>query len=297
MRNPIVPGHFDGRAVGDGDAFFNVRLRTGEVQAVYFPEDDENVSKRFVEYQVWVQHRANGTAVTKIYDHCIAVDQLGSIADFSFATYRADPSATRKDSAKTMKPGLGAKVLILCINGESTSGVIVGGIRNGQAEVDAKEDGHHMHSRFNGVDVQVNKDGEYTLTYQGAQKVDGTSEDDVDQDVVGTFVKISKDGKFTVSDKNGYNSVVVDPTGSVTVKSNQEVVVDAPEVDLGGADADQPVPKGNDWATLMGDLLTAIESITVGTAVGPSSPPVNLPQFEAIRVRLQTVLSTQVFTK
>jgi hypothetical protein len=295
--NPVVPNHFGG-SISDGDSFFNVRLRIGEVQKVFFPEEAENISKRFVEYQVWVQHRANGTAVTKIYDHCIAIDRFGSPADFSYQTYRADPSATRKSSGRQLRPGRGAKVLLLCVNGESNNAVILGGVRDAGGPVDKKETGHHLHERFNGVDVVVNKDGELVVTYGGATKLDGTLADGVDEEAVGTFVKISKNGNLLISDAKGENKVLLDrATGKVQVVAKNEVDVVAPKVRQGDTETDDPAVTGRELKALLTDLISAINKITVNTIAGPSSPPLNVAEFSAIKGRLDEMLSSTVFVK
>ncbi len=43
-------------------------------------------------------------------------------------------------------------------------------------------------------------------------------------------------------------------------------------------------------AAVLTDLITQIEILTVGTAVGPSTPPINLAAFTAIKARLQLLL-------
>lgn len=292
----IVP-HFYGvgnAPLDDGDGMRNIMLRVGEVQAIYGKNHPMNVSKKFVEYQVFVTHRANGTAVTKMYERCMALDAFGGQADTSTQTFRADSSASRKGSG----PGVGSKVAILCINGESVNPLIIGGIRDSGGEEDDPEVGHNLHRRFNGVDLAINKDGELTITYGGADNADGTLRDDVDDKAVGTTVTISKDGNFLVSDVDGKNSVLVDhASGKVVVTSENEVNVNAPKVTLVGGDADQPLVLGNDWSSLMGEILDAIASMTVATPVGSSSPPLNAAQFVQLRARLDSVLSTGAFTK
>jgi phage baseplate assembly protein gpV len=287
---PVIPGHFSGRQYGNSEAFFNVRLRIGEVQQVFYPEDPQNVSKKFVEYQVWVQHRTNGTAVTKIYDHCLAIDHFGSVADFSFATYRADPSATRKNEAKSLRPGLGAMVVILCINGESTQGLILGGVRNGQStELDSKDDGHHLHSRFNGVDVEVNDDGELTITYGGATKLDGTNTDDVDVDSIGTFVTFSKDGNVLLSDKDGDNTILLDHANDqVVLQSDNEVNVSADTVKVSGeSEVDVEAP---DVSVTASDSVT-VQSPSVTIGEGAQEPPLKAVTFNAALATFMTALS------
>jgi hypothetical protein len=298
---PVVPGHADGGWLPDNGIAGNVMLRIGEVQNIYFPEDQENVSKRFVEYRVWVQHKANGTAVTKMYDHCIAIDHLAAIADYSYATFRADPAATKESSQKRAAAGKGARVLLLCINGESQNAVILGGIRDAAAPddvKDTKDDGHHLHSVFNGIDFSINKDGELLLTYNGATDLDGNPAEGTDTDAAGTFIKIDKKGNLTVSDGNGDNLVFIDRVnGKIRVQTAAEVDIVSPKVRLGDDQTDDPAVKGNELKGLMSDLIDAIAQLTVPTAVGPSGIPINLAAFKAVQARLDEMLSDTVFLK
>lgn len=293
----VVPGHYDGHVVPMNGALFNVALRPGQVQEIYFPEDKKNVSKKFVEYDVMVQHRANGTAVTKLYTHVIAIDQTGSVADLDYSTYRTDNVATKQDGSQ-FRPGNGAHVILLCINGESNNGVIIGGLRHPDAPKDKKVDGHHKHQRFNGIDLLINKDGELTITYQGAQKADGKIADGVDEGALGTFVKISKDGNLLVSDKEGKNQILLDhATGKVNIISENEINQTSEKVRLGDATTEDPAVGGNELKGLLTDLIKAINKLTVPTLNGPSGTPNNAPEFSAISSRLGDMLSGTVFVK
>src|SRR6185369_14541353 len=64
----------------DGQAFGNYLLRPGEVKKVIYPEDPGNLSG-FIEYDVWVQHRENNTAVSLIYHNCLSNNPLAGLAD------------------------------------------------------------------------------------------------------------------------------------------------------------------------------------------------------------------------
>jgi hypothetical protein len=293
----IVPGHFDGHVVPMNGALSNFMLRVGTVQQVFFPEDSKNVSKKFVEYQVLVQHRANSTAVTKLYEHCIAVDGLGSIADFDYSIFRAENVATKQDGTQFV-PGNGAHVLLLCINGEQNNAVIIGGIRHSEAPKDVKADAPYKHFRFNGIDMVINKDGELTLTYQGAQKVDGTMAEGVEESALGTFIKISKDGNLLVSDKDGNNLIFFDrATNKFEVTAKEEVHIISPAVRLGDAETSDPAVLGDELKGLLQDLIKQINLLRVPTSNGPSGTPLNESAFSAISGRLGEMLSGTVFVK
>jgi len=294
MFGDVIPSFYSPRRVDDdGDGLSNIRLRPGEIQAVFGPKHSLNVSKKRNEYQVFVTHRANGTIVTKMYEHCFLADSFGSFADFIRFTLRADTSARRNP----VKPGVGAKVIVACLNGESQNPVIISGIPDAATPVDDEADGHHFDAVFNGVEFNINAQGELLITYGGATNADATLADGVDRDAVGTTIVLQKNGNVKVADVDGKNTILLDHENSqIVVTGDKVVTANAPEVNLGGTGG-QPVPKGDDWKSLMSDLISAIEQIQVYTAVGLSSPPVNAPALEVIKAQLGTVLSTVVFTQ
>jgi len=296
MLGDVIPSFYTARTVdNDGDGLSNIRLRVGEVQAVFGPKHPLNVSKKRNEYQVFVTHRANGTIVTKLYEHCFLSDAFGSFADFIRFTLRADPSARRNP----VRPGVGAKVLILCINGESQNPVILSGIpdANRETDPDPTEDGHHLEAMFNGVEFNINAQGELLIAYRGATNADGTLADGVDQDAVGTFITLAKDGSVLMSDAKGDNSVLMDRPNSKVVVTTSEYDVVADKIRHGSPSASEPHVMGNKWKSWMNRVVQAIEKITVFTAVGESSPPINLPEFQELAEELDTLLSEKAFVE
>lgn len=296
-----IPAHLSMTGVYDGESFSNTKLRIGEVIDIYYKDDERNVSKKFVEYDVLVQHRSNGTAVTKTYNHCIAMDFFGGKTDTLKSRYRADSTALNKGK----RAGDGSKVLLLCINGENHNAVIIGGISDSETAPDDKDDGHSLHFRFNGMDITINKDGELLVEYQGATEKNGDLREDVDEKSTGTSIHIKKNGNVEIADavKQGddtvpKNFIILDHVNKkIQVTADKEVIVTAPKVRLGGADADHPVPKGDDLTNLLGKLIDAITQLTVVTSVGTSSPPVNIAQFQQIKSQLKSTLSKIVFDK
>jgi hypothetical protein len=197
----IIPSSLDYgfHSVGNSGMFSNWRLRMGEVQEVIPPTDSRNISKKAMEYTVYVQELENGCIVQRMYNYVTVSTLFGSIADSLKYTLRVDPSAGRKDSQKNSGAGKGAKVLLLCINGDSRNAVIIGAIHDSN-DVNDKAEGHNLQFVFNGVKININNDGELTLNVLGPTDLDGnpTSE-------IGSSVKIDKDGSVTVSVKNDVN--------------------------------------------------------------------------------------------
>jgi len=60
--------------------------------------------------------------------------------------------------------------------------------------------------------------------------------------------------------------------------------------------AKEKLVKGDTLKSLLEQLIDEINKIKVLTGTGPSSPPVNIPQFVAIKNKLSTFLSKQNYT-
>lgn len=292
-----IPSHFGGIKY-DGNAFGNFKLRPGEVQAVFYPTDAQNVSKNFVEYQVLVQERANDIIVNRMYSHVIAIDGFGGIADYCNYTFRPDKTATRTDGQKDFKAGVGSKVLVLCISGEQHNACIIGGIRDSNGPLDLREDGHRLKFRFNGVSVEINAQGELTLEYQGAMDADGKSAKDVDQDSLGTFVKIDRQGNTTLSDKDGKNSLLIShKDGKIQLVAENEVDVTAPNIKVGSISSSEPMVLGNSLNQWIQQLIVVLSTMTFPTATGPTGPTFLAPQLQQLAQQFEQNLSNKTFTE
>lgn len=332
----VVPAHVRLRPMRSGPA--DPRrwggLYPGEVLAIVYPDDPGSLTKRFVEYRVAAQAYVNGTTATVEFPHALLANSLAGLADEATHTLRADPK-----SGEHGQPGLGSKVLVACLNGDSNNAVILGGIRDSRAAdgPKAKDLGHRWSWRFNGVSATVDKDGAVTVRRDGPTRPDGKLASDKDPgEEVGAYVRLDAaggvtlatvrkgkeeqrvaldhaKGELTITAQKGLTVKVVDGPvrveakgdaavvagGAATVRADGgDVTVQAPKgkVHLGGSGG-EPVPLGDKLVGLLQDLLTAIQAITVSTAVGPSSPPLNAAQFAALLPRLQTLLSRSTDVK
>jgi hypothetical protein len=196
----------------DGGAFDNWALRFGEVQKIIYPDEEASRSKKFVEYNVFVQHRQANTGTGTIYYNCMLNNAFGGIADRCQYMLRAPD----KPSVATEKNGLGlgSKVLILCLNGEQNNAYIVGGKRdpdhNDDFDKKAKDLGHFYYWTFNGITMYVDKDGQFLLEYGGKREIDGKRSDDVDEGNTKTALKLLKDGNASLADKDAKTGLYID---------------------------------------------------------------------------------------
>lgn len=177
------------------EAFGNNVLRIGEVLEIIYPNEKRSVSKKFNEYVVNVQHMTAGVSTSTIYPHCFLASTFGGVADRLHYTLRTQKKAGAPSDTGL---GLGSKVLVLCINGETNNAVIIGGIREGDKH--DKDDGHHLYFEFNGVQVAIQDNGNFVLQMNGPTEADGTPKKDGSKQSTFSF---TDDGKCAIEVETG----------------------------------------------------------------------------------------------
>jgi hypothetical protein len=106
------------------------------------------------------------------------------------------------------------------------------------------------------------------------------------------------------------NGIGFSTGGDITLDSIGTITIASPVINL-GFEANEPVVLGNKLEEVINDLMGEIEkiidaiiAISVPTGTGPSGPPVNSPQFlaikniglKAIKNKLVSIKSKQNFT-
>lgn len=294
--------------------FGNIMLRIGEVREVVYPNNPNSLSKKVVEYRVAVQQRDVGVGVTTEYSHCVVGSLFGGVADKLRYTVR--PS-TGQNVDQDTDLGNGSMVLLLCVNGETDNAIIIGGFP-APRDVPEADEGHHLHFNFNGIDVAINKNGEFALTFGGATKNDGTLVDGADAGASGTNVAIAKDGSLSITDASGKQFFKIDHTnktialtadgeydvtctnGNVVIKSEGVLVGDATDAWVKGTSYRRAESQMNKQvsaalqgisiaATQLGALLAAAGSLmSMGPAGNiPAAGPVTTAATAAIQIATQ----------
>ena len=172
-------------------------LKRGVVKAIYYPDQKENVTKQFVEYDVIViEERADGAAATVIYSRCQTMDKFCTPNDFETFVLQSN---SEKDKGRYKQ---GAQVLLLAINGNAAAakGIIVGGVSYPFATKPQQSDGKYYESQFNGLNVKIDKDGQYSLTFNSPIDVNRKK---TNAKAAGTKMEIFKDGRMKMSDNEG----------------------------------------------------------------------------------------------
>lgn len=298
----IIPSIYQTRKVGESSdensQLDNHLLRMGHVQKIIYPEDERSLTRRFIEYDVLVQHVGNGTAVTKLYQNCLMMNSMAGMADKFVWTLRPSPEQSLKDSQDKLGVDYGSTVLLLCLNGQESQALIIGGIRNDQdSDKGTKPLGTHLEFVFNGVALKINDDGSWSVQYLGKSQPDGTRDPAVAIENVGTEVKVSQDGNFTVQTRNGTQSVVINhAAGTITVTGDKDITLNAKKIHL-GKDAGEHAVLGDTLKARLDELADALISHIHPHPLGPTGPSTQVPLFQKFKAQLKTILSQFTFIK
>lgn len=170
-------------------------LKMGNIEEIIYPDDKRNIRKNKIEYTVQVKERQGGRGfVVTRYRNVITSDMFGGLADSIEFTHRPSTSQDQKDPVFRN----GSSVLLLCLHGDTSMGFIVGGMRhNAQKKIATKDKGHFFEFEFNGINFNINKDGEMAITYKGKTDIDGSQLSALTSP---TVININKDGDFSISD-------------------------------------------------------------------------------------------------
>lgn len=262
--NTIIPHYltvrFTGGQAQDPGTHTNVPMRYGEVREIIYADDPRSRSKKYTEYRVEIEHRdGDGPGVRTIYPNCRVGRLFGGAADFFRYTLRANPKARRRADGAF---GIGSKVMVVCLNGDITNSVIVGGLDDENTAAELRQDGHNLVGRFNGIEVDINDAGELTLTFAGATQEDGTLRQGVDAAAGGTQLTFDKSGGLLVKHNNqtlyldhqnqswalhADQAVTVTGEQSLDLKTQKTATITAANTKIGGDDASEALVKGTTY--------------------------------------------------
>ena len=227
--NTEVPSYLSveqrGSEAGSDDLLNNYVMRVGEIRDIIYPTDNRSIGKLSIEYEVEVQHRdGSGVATSTIYRGVTASTLFGSLADRLDVTYRKDSSSNNTGV------GDGSKVLLLCLSGDQSKAIIIGGFDDRGKQ--ATNNGHHLFFEFNGAQLMVDKEGQIDLVFKGATKADGSLADGADTTAEGSKLSFTKDGSILLQTNNSNRSQFIKLDH--TAKTLDFEVAEAWNVDVDG---------------------------------------------------------------
>lgn len=210
------------------NTFNNKSLKAGIVVKSYMPGDPESFSGIIPEYDVLtIEQNGNLGVFSRNYRHCVSAQGLGSIADFFEYTLRQQTKSDKTTQGKDFAKQDGAIVLLLCLDGNEEKGVIVGCLRHPDRPTKLTED-NIMAGEFNGLSINVKKDGAAEVNFKGATDNQGKA---LDESLGNTTVGVEKDGSLQIKhktitqrlDKQGIYSLTSDKDQTNTTKESFSV--------------------------------------------------------------------------
>lgn len=226
LPHGLLDANTQAAMAGFNKSYRNYALRIGVVLSCYDVNNKKNKSKLTNEYDLLVveQHEDRG-ATTITYRNCMSAEGLGSIADFFEVALRVKKKKTTKGDSTNLKGQNGAIALMLCLDGMSDKGIIIGFLTHPDRKTTLKENEAHLEGEYNGLNVKINNDGSAVLTFKGATDNDGKA---IDKEQGNTVITIEKDGSYQVQhktvvqrfDKKGKVSLTADDDISNTTKKN-----------------------------------------------------------------------------
>lgn len=171
----------------------NPYLKLGIVFGIHYPDQDSNKSKKFIEYDVRaIESRVDGSTSTVNYLRCKVLDKFCTPNNYEYFTLQ--PASESKDNVLQN----GAQVLLLAIDGNANTGgaIIIGGVNYPMPDFKSA-DGQFYEWQFNGINIKVDKDGQYFLTFNTPISPDKKK---ADEKAAGTKIQIFKDGRMKFSD-------------------------------------------------------------------------------------------------
>lgn len=234
----------------------NMTIKVGQVIKANFPKQEDGSDPAFITYDVMVNDKMSGSTGNNIYYDCLPAQMFGSAADYLEYSIRTNVKAGTSDKdlekediltggkyiGKDEAPKLmGATVLIACVGGSSSNAVILAFLPSGRISENKnykpqeEKNGKFLKFNFNGINVDINNDGELFLQRKGPTDSFGalTGKDDSEKssnkDAANSFVKINKAGEILISttakedaqeasSEDIDNLILIDKKGNITIK-------------------------------------------------------------------------------
>lgn len=202
--------------------FNNFSLKTGVIIKCHEIDSKNNVNNLGPEYDVVVleQDEDRGTTSTT-YTNCTSIDAFGGVGDYFQVKYNAADNEDYKTNQNPEKTN-GAMVLILCMDGVSSKGIIIGAVKHSKRESKlTKDNGKHLEGEFNGLNWKIDKDGSLTIKFQSASDNDGKY---ADETAGGSFATITKEGSFDFNTGEDKNYIRIDkPKNDIGLQADANI--------------------------------------------------------------------------
>lgn len=206
----------------------------GQIERIHFVDDDTNVSKEFVEYDVSVRDAYGGQSTFRNVRNTSGI--AGGLNDFDEIVLEANEVAVKGELATSnfFKNKNGTLVIVEFINNSLDKPYISSVIGHPSVPSATREDGVRRKGEFRGLAWEITKQGAFSLTYQGNRTPDGKLER---EDTGPTKFNVDENGNFDFSNNEDQTVsinrvdkkiIVSDSVNTVTMeKETSKVIVDA----------------------------------------------------------------------
>ena len=235
----------------------DVRIYKAQVEEVVYADSSKNKSGN-VEYNL-IMFTGNSLEPARPIKNAVTLNSLGGINDYSEVVYKEKTRVYTKgtNGAKDSPENTnGDMVALFFLEGNETMPVILGPWSHKKnTKAATATDGHRIKGEYNGVEWEINKDGEFILTILG-----GPRDDDgglTNEDNGGLLIKFEKDGKISID--SGDDAILTIDKNTKTIELDADIV-------KVGTSAAQSIVRGDAFKTLF-------EAHTHPTPAGPSGIP------------------------
>lgn len=168
----VVSSFFDTKARPTSkQATSSHKILEGQVVRVHYIDEPSNKSKQYVEYDV-VAREAYGQAAT--YKNCRNAIDFGGSNNYQEQILESNEIAFQGKLGSTNFPSnMNGTIVQIAFLENLDNPVIIGGRTHKRIPAAKKADGVRMLKEFQGVETEINKDGEWTRTHLGPRKPNG----------------------------------------------------------------------------------------------------------------------------
>ena len=214
--------NMESRKTGDDVYDEGMRFVHGQLEKIHFTDDQSNVSKKFVEYDVSVRDAKGGQTVFK---NVRSVSSMFGYNDFDETILEPNDVAFsgKLNPSNFFGNKNGAVVTLAFLDGAKDKPMIMGALDHPKKIGATRADGIRKKGEFRGLAWEINKLGEFSITYNGSRKPDGKLER---ADTGPTKIKIDKDGVLTITDKEAQKIEMNRKTKTISFSNGITITID-----------------------------------------------------------------------
>lgn len=220
----IVNSYFHVKKSDTGADVKNQGMRTvlGQVDKIHYIDDQTNVSKKFVEYDVIIRDERGGQSTLKNVRH---ESTLGGTNDYDETVLEANEVAFsgKLEAGNLFSNKNGTLVYVSFRDGSFDKPYIEGTVMHPKKLGAKRSEGIRKLGEFRGVEWNINAKGELIITYRGNRSADGK----LIRPATGpTVIKIDEQGVFTITDNEDQKVEVNRTNRTISFSNGVTVTVD-----------------------------------------------------------------------